>query len=183
MKFFILVMIAVSGVLITGLVPHANSQLASNNNYLLQASGFTVTDKTIQNSELNLQLSTGKLSSGTSNIAMQVGDISIAGVDYLTSGVWKAKLVFDGRFFTLSGDASSVTGDKISASLVGRLVQQSQDGSVYLVTGKMTRGSESVKVVYSAKLEVTNIPQKTTQTTSKEKIVNEIGRASCRERV
>lgn len=171
MKFLILVMIAVSGVLITGLVPHANSQLASNNNYLLQASGFTVTDKAIQNSELNLQLSTGKLSSGTSNIAMQVGDISIAGVDYLTSGAWKAKLVFDGRFFTLSGDASSVSGDKISASLVGRLVQQSQDGSVYLVTGKLTKGSESVKVVYSTKLEVTNIPQKT-KTTSKEKIVN-----------
>ncbi|MBI3842897.1 MAG: hypothetical protein HY295_07145, partial [Thaumarchaeota archaeon] len=106
MKFLIPVLIAVSGVLITGLLPHADSQLASNNNYLLQANGFTVTDKAIQNSELNLQLSTGKLSSGTSNIAMQVGDISIAGVNYLTSGVWKAKLVFDGRFFTLSGDAS-----------------------------------------------------------------------------
>lgn len=173
MKFLILVLIAVSGVLITGLLPHADSQLASNNNYLLQASGFTVTDKAIQNSELNLQLSTGKLSSGTSNIAMQVGDISIAGVDYLTSGAWKTKLVFDGRFFTLSGDASSVNGDKISASLVGRLVQQSQDGSVYLVTGKLTRGSEAVKVVYSAKLELTtNLPQKTTQTASKEKIVN-----------
>ena len=173
MKFLILVLIAVSGVLITGLLPHADSQLASNNNYLLQANGFTVTDKAIQNSELNLQLSTGKLSSGTSNIAMQVGDISIAGVDYLTSGAWKTKLVFDGRFFTLSGDASSVNGDKISASLVGRLVQQSQDGSVYLVTGKLTRGSEAVKVVYSAKLEITtNLPQKTTQTASKEKIVN-----------
>jgi len=173
MKFLILVLIAVSSVLITGLLPHADSQLASNNNYLLQANGFTVTDKAIQNSELNLQLSTGKLSSGTSNIAMQVGDISIAGVDYLTSGAWKTKLVFDGRFFTLSGDASSVNGDKISASLVGRLVQQSQDGSVYLVTGKLTRGSEAVKVVYSAKLELTtNLPQKTTQTASKEKIVN-----------
>lgn len=173
MKFLILVLIAVSSVLITGLVPRADSQLASNNNYLLQANGFTVTDKAIQNSELNLQLSTGKLNSGTTNIAMQVGDISIAGVDYLTSGVWKAKLIFDGRFFTLSGDASSANGDKISTSLVGRLVQQSQDGSVYLVTGKLTRGSESVKVVYSAKLELTtNLPQKTTQTTSKEKIVN-----------
>jgi len=173
MKFLILVLIVASGVLITGLLPHAYSQLASNNSYLLQANGFTVTDKAIQNSELNLQLSTGKISSGTTNIAMQVGDISIAGVDYLTSGAWKAKLVFDGRFFTLSGDAISVSGSKISASLVGRLVQQSQDGSVYLVTGKMTRGSESVKVVYSAKLELaTTTPQKTTQTTNKEKTVN-----------
>ena len=143
MKFLILIMIAACGVLITGLVPHADSELASNNNYLLQASGFIVTDKTIQNSELNLQLSTEKLSSGTTNMAMQVGDISIAGVDYLSSGVWKAKLVFDGRFFTLSGDATSANGDKILASLIGRLVQQSHDGSVYLVTGKLTRGSES----------------------------------------
>ena len=172
MKFGILVLIAISGVLIASLLPQAYSQLASNNKYLLTANGFAVTEKAIQDSELNLQLSTGKLSAGTTKIAMQEGAISVAGIDYLTSGGWKATLVFDGRLLTLSGDAHNLDGDKISTSLVGRLVQQSQDGSVYLLTGKMTKGTESVKIVYSAKLEVaTSAPQKTSETASKEKIV------------
>lgn len=172
MKFGILVLIAISGVLIASLLPQADSQLASNNKYLLVANGFAVTEKAIQDSELNLQLSTGKLGGGTTKIAMEEGAISVAGSDYLTSGGWKATLVFGGRFFTLSGDAQNLQGDKISTNLVGRLVQQSQDGSVYLLTGKLTKGTESLKVVYSAKLEVvTSAPQKTSETTSKEKIV------------
>lgn len=172
MKFGILVLIAISGVLIASLLPQADSQLASNNKYLLAANGFAVTEKAIQDSELNLQLSTGKLGGGTTKIAMEEGAISVAGSDYLTSGGWKATLVFGGRFFTLSGDAQNLQGDKISTNLVGRLVQQSQDGSVYLLTGKLTKGTESLKVVYSAKLEVvTSAPQKTSETTSKEKIV------------
>lgn len=172
MKFGILVLIAISGVLIASLLPQANSQLVSNNKYLLVANGFAVTEKAIQDSELNLQLSTGKLGGGTTKIAMEEGAISVAGSDYLTSGGWKATLVFGGRFFTLSGDAQNLQGDKISTNLVGRLVQQSQDGSVYLLTGKLTKGTESLKVVYSAKLEVTtSTPQKTSETTSKEKIV------------
>ena len=172
MKFAILVLIAISGVLVVSLLPQANSQLASNNKYLLTANGFAVTEKAIQDSELNLQLSTGNLGGGTTKIAMEEGAITVAGNDYLTSGGWKATLVFGGRFFTLSGDAQNLQGDKISTNLVGRLVQQSQDGSVYLVTGKLTKGTESLKVVYSAKLEVaTTAPQKTLETTSKEKIV------------
>lgn len=172
MKFGILVLIAISGVLIASLLPQADSQLASNNKYLLAANGFAVTEKAIQDSELNLQLSTGKLGGGTTKIAMDEGAISVAGSDYLTSGGWKATLVFGGRFFTLSGDAQNLQGDKISTNLVGRLIQQSQDGSVYLLTGKLTKGTESLKVVYSAKLEVaTSAPQKTSETASKEKIV------------
>lgn len=150
MKLEIFLLIAISGIILTSLLQEADSQLESGGKYLLQGSGFVVTQKSIENSEVDLQFITGKLTSGRMKVTIDDGSISLLGNDYLVSTVWTGTTLSNGRFLSLSGDASNINGEKISLRLFGRLVENSQEGSVYGFTGKLTKDGESMKLIYSS---------------------------------
>ncbi len=148
MKLGILLLMTISGIILVSSLPMANSELQSNGQYLLQGNGFTVTEKSIENSELDLQFSTGSLLGGRMKVTMEDGVVSFSDDDYLVDR-WIGTVLLEGRFLRLSGDASNVDGEKISLQLFGRLVENSEEGSVYGFTGRLTKDGESMKVIYT----------------------------------
>ncbi len=152
MKLGLILLISITGILLTISLPHAYSELASGNKYLLQATGFIVGTQTIQDSVIDLQFSTGNSNSGTMPATLENGLVSISGNGYLNSGTWDVSVLHDGRFIVATGDAQNSNGNTVHLNLFGRLVENSQDGSVYGLTGKITGANETLKVSYSAKI-------------------------------
>ncbi|HLC09759.1 MAG TPA: hypothetical protein VJJ01_01425 [Nitrosopumilaceae archaeon] len=152
MKLGIILLIAISGVLLASSLQQANSELLSNGKYILQGSGFATTEESIDDSTLDLQFSTGKLANSRMKVTLEDGLISFLNDDYVASGGWAGTVLGNGKFISLSGDAENAKGDKISLSILARLVQNSKDASVYSVTGKITKDSDLTKLIYSAKV-------------------------------
>jgi plastocyanin len=157
MKLGLILLISITGILLSISLPHAYSELVSGNKYLLQATGFVAGTQTIQNSEIDLQFSTGSSSNGNTPITVENGLVSISGNNYLNSGIWTSTILRDGMFLVVTGDAQNSNGDTIHLNLFGRLVGNSQDGSVYYFTGKITGTTESLKVIYSVRIASTTV--------------------------
>jgi plastocyanin len=173
MKLGIILLIAISGVLLASSLQQANSELLSNGKYILQGSGFVATEESIDDSALDLQFSTGKLANSRMKVTLEDGLISFLNDDYIASGGWAGTVLGNGRFISLSGDAENANGDKISLSILARLVQNSKDASVYSVTGKIIKDGESTKLIYSTKVSGSSSIKvtPTQQETPKEKTV------------
>ncbi|MBI3622538.1 hypothetical protein HY212_00465 [Candidatus Pacearchaeota archaeon] len=166
MKLGLILLISITGILLTISLPHTYSQLASDNKYLLQATGFVVGTQTIQSSEIDLQFSTGILNNGNTPVTLENGLVSISGYNYLNSGTWTTTLLRNGQFIVVTGDAKDSNGNTIHVNIFGRLVQTSQEGIVYYFTGKITGTTEPFQVAYSAKITSTipSVTQPPTQT-------------------
>jgi plastocyanin len=152
MKLGIIMLIAISGVLLASSLQQADAELLANGKYLLQGSGFAATEESIDDSRLDLQFSTGNLVNTRMKLTLQDSLISLENDDYVASGGWTGTVISNGRFIVLSGNAENIDGDRISLSLLARLVQNSKDASVYTVTGKLTQNGQTVKLVYNAKV-------------------------------
>jgi plastocyanin len=167
MKLGLILLISITGILLTISLPHAYSQLISDNKYLLQATGFVAGTQTIQNSEIDLQFLTGTLNNSNTPVTLENGIVSISGNSYLNSGIWTSTLLRNGQFIVITGDAQNSNSDTIHVNIFGRLVQTSQEGSVYYFTGKITGTAEPFQVAYSAKIAstISSVTPSSTQTT------------------
>ncbi|MGI0041458.1 MAG: cupredoxin domain-containing protein, partial [Nitrosopumilaceae archaeon] len=161
MKLGIILLITISGVLLASSLQQADSQLLASGKYLLQGSGFAATEESIDDSALDLQFSTGKLVNTRMTVTLQDGLISFSNDDYIAASGWTGMVLGNGKFISLSGDAENANGDKISLTLLARLVQNSKDSSVYSVTGKLTQNGESTKLIYNAKVTGSSIVKET----------------------
>jgi plastocyanin len=155
MKLGLILLISITALILTISLPNAYSQLVQDNKYLLQATGFVAGKQTIQDSGIDLQFSTGQYDNGNIPVTLENGLITLSGNSYLNSGIWSSTLLRDGKFLAILGDAQNSNGETIHLSLFGRLVENSQSGSVYYLTGKITGTTESLQVAYSAKISST----------------------------
>jgi plastocyanin len=92
------------------------------------------------------------LNNGNTPVTLENGLVSISGNNYLNSGTWTTTLLRNGQFIVVTGDAQDSNGNTIHVNIFGRLVQTSQEGSVYYFTGKITGTTEPFQVAYSAKI-------------------------------
>src|SRR5574341_2463882 len=127
MKFGIILLITISGVLFASSLQQANSELISNGKYILQGSGFAATEESIGDSTLDLQFSTGNLANSRMKVILEDGLISFLNDDYVASGSWTGTVLGNAKFVSLSGNAENANGDMISLSILARLVQNSKD--------------------------------------------------------
>lgn len=166
MKFLILLSLLAIGILASGL-SQADAKLIPSGIYLLQGNGFVITKDSIEDSGLDFQFLSDKTVNGRMKINLEDGVVSISNDDYIASNGWTGTALRDGRFVLLSGNAENADGDQVSMNLLGRLVDDSKDGSVYSFTGKITKNDETMKVVYTGKLIGTNNIVKETPTEEK----------------
>lgn len=152
MKFLIFLLISITGIILVNSPQQADAKLVPNGIYLLQGNGFAITKDSIDESELDLQFSTNKIANNNIKLNLKDGIISISNDDYITSSGWTGTTLSDGRFVRLSGNVENSNGDKIPATLFGRLVEDSDDGIVYSFTGKLKINDESMKLVYIVKI-------------------------------
>lgn len=152
MKFLIFLLISIIGIILVSFSQQADAKLLPNGIYLLQGNGFVITKDSIDDSELDLQISTHKLVSNKIKLDLKDGIVSISNNDYITSSGWTGTTLSDGRFVRLAGNVENSNGDEIPVTLFGRLVEDSDDGIVYSFTGKLKINDESMKLVYIVKI-------------------------------
>src|SRR3970282_1529417 len=133
----------------------SNAQLVANQPYLVEGSGFAVTEKSIKISEIDLLMSVGEQVGSSSKLVVEDGFVTINELDFEAINI-SGNLLRDGRFV--------------------RLIENSIEGSIYTFTGRLIQGTESNKIIYTTKISTLTgtLPTSTSTTTPKLSKENEI---------
>jgi len=142
------------------------AEISEYHPFLLEGSGFAVTEESIKISEINLGLSSQQQHGSTIDFLTEDGFITLDDEEFLVSNL-EGKFLREGRFIRISGDIESTSGLDTSISFFGRLVEESKDASVYGFTGRITTPDDTYKVIYTTKLSTLSKID-TTSTESKE---------------
>jgi len=138
------------------------AEISENQAFLLEGSGFAVTEELIKTSEIDLALSSQLQSGSSINFLSEDGFITLGEEEFLISEL-EGKFLREGRYIRINGEIESSTGFDTSISFFGRLVEESKDASVYGFTGRITTSDETYKIIYTTKLSTLS---KITTTTS-----------------
>ena len=127
------------------------AEISENQAFLLEGSGFAVTEDSIKTSEIDLALSSQQQSGSSINFLTEDGFLTLDDEEFLISQL-DGKFLREGRYIRISGNIESSTGFDTPISFFGRLVEESKDASVYGFTGRITTSDETYKIIYTAKL-------------------------------
>jgi len=141
------------------------AEISENQAFLLEGSGFAVTEELIRISEIDLGLFSQQQSGSTINFLTEDGFITLGDEEFLISNL-EGKFLREGRYIRINGDVESSSGFDTSVSFFGRLVEESRDASVYGFTGRITTPDDTYKVIYTTKL--STLSQITATSTSSE---------------
>ena len=127
------------------------AEISENQAFLLEGSGFAVTEESIKTSEIDLALSSQQQSGSSINFLTEDGFITLGDEEFIISEL-EGKFLREGRYIRINGNIESSTGLDTSISFFGRLVEESKDASVYGFTGRITSSDETYKIIYTTKL-------------------------------
>jgi len=129
----------------------SNAQLVANQPYLVEGSGFAVTDKSIKISQIDFLISTGSQVGSSTKIVVEDGFVTIDEIDFVVTEL-TGTMLRDGHFIRLAGTAENTIGSEVSISIFGRLIENSDEGSIYSFSGRLIQGTESHKIIYTTKI-------------------------------
>ena len=129
----------------------SNAQLVANQPYLVEGSGFAVTDKSIKISQIDFLISTGSQVGSSTKIVVEDGFVTIDEIDFVVTEL-TGTMLRDGHFIRLAGTAENTIGSQVSISIFGRLIENSDEGSIYSFSGRLIQGTESHKIIYTTKI-------------------------------
>jgi len=127
------------------------AEISENQAFLLEGSGFAVTEEVIKISEIDLGLSSQQQRGSAFDLIVENGFITLDDEEFLISNL-EGKFLREGRFIRINGNIESSSGFDTSISFFGRLVEESRDASVYGFTGRITTPDETYKIIYTTKL-------------------------------
>jgi len=127
------------------------AEISVNQAFLLEGSGFAVTEESIKISEIDLGLSSQQQRGSTINFLIEDGFITLNEEEFAITNL-EGKFLREGRYIRINGNIESSSGLDTSISFFGRLVEESKDASVYGFTGRITTPDDSHKVIYTTKL-------------------------------
>jgi len=136
------------------------AEISENQTFLLEGSGFAVTEESILISEINLGLSSQQQRGSTINFLTEGGFITLDDEEFLFSNL-EGKFLREGRYIRINGSVESSSGFDTSISFFGRLIEESKDASVYGFTGRITTPDDTYKVIYTTKLSTLSITELT----------------------
>ena len=136
------------------------AEISENQTFLLEGSGFAVTEESILISEINLGLSSQQQRGSTINFLTEGGFITLDDEEFLFSNL-EGKFLREGRYIRINGSVESSSGFDTSISFFGRLIEESKNASVYGFTGRITTPDDTYKVIYTTKLSTLSITELT----------------------
>ena len=146
----------------------AFAEVNENSAYLIEGSGFAVTEKIIRLSEIDIGLSSHQQSGSSIDFLIEDGFITLDNEDFVISEL-EGKFLREGRYIRINGNIESAQGFDTTISFFGRLVEESQNASIYGFTGRITTLDNSYKIIYTAKLsQLTKIVETTESSPTKE---------------
>ena len=141
----------------------AFAEVTENSAYLVEGSGFAVTEELIRLSEIDIGLSSHQQSGSSIDFLIEDGFITLDNEDFVISEL-EGKFLREGRYVRINGDIESTRGLDTTISFFGRLVEESKDAAIYGFTGRITTSNDSYKIIYTAKLsQLTRISEITTE--------------------
>ncbi len=168
MNASIVILFLIIGVTAFGLSTNdVSAEISGNNAFILEGSGFAVTEDSIKSTEIDLAISTGDKVGTRTNILVEDGFVTLNEEDFIiidSSGT----ALRDGKFIRISGTAEDSFGDEVAVRIFGRLIQDSEEGSVYGFTGRLTHEGETHKIIYTTKLSRITSTSLTKQSVSEE---------------
>ena len=129
----------------------AFAEISENQVFLLEGSGFAVTENSIRLSEIDFGISSQQQSGSSINFLTEDGFLSLDNQEFLISEL-EGKFLREGRYIRLNGNIESSNGFDTSISFFGRLVEESKDAAVYGFTGRLTTPDDTYKIIYTTKL-------------------------------
>jgi len=127
------------------------AEISENQAFLLEGSGFAVTEESIRISEIDLGLSSQQQHGSTIDFTTEDGFVTLDDEEFLFYNL-EGKFLREGRYIRINGSIESSSGFDTSVSFFGRLVEESKDASVYGFTGRITTPDDTYKVIYTTKL-------------------------------
>lgn len=147
-----IVIVLASLVLMSGyFINESFAEVSENQPYLLEGSGFAVTEESIRISEIDLGISSQQQMGSSINFLTEDGFITLDSTEFIVSEL-EGKFLREGRYMRLNGNIESSNGFDTSISFFGRLVEESKDASIYGFTGRITTNDDSYKIIYTTKL-------------------------------
>lgn len=129
----------------------AHADVVENQFYLIEGTGFAITDEEIKTTEIDFLMATDVKVGNRANTLVEDGFVTLDSSDFIVTDV-TGDLLRDGRFLRLGGTAENSLGNQVTLSLFGRLIEDSGQGSVYSFTGRINEGSFSNKIIYTSKI-------------------------------
>ena len=127
------------------------AEVNENSAYLLEGSGYAVTEEQIRISEIDIGLSSHQQSGSSIDFLIEDGFITLDNEDFLISEL-EGKFLREGRYIRINGNIESTGGFDTTISFFGRLVEESKDAAIYGFTGRITTLDNSYKIIYTSKL-------------------------------
>ena len=127
------------------------AEISENQVFLLEGSGFAVTENSIRISEIDFGISSQQQSGSSIDFLTEDGFLALDNEEFLISEL-EGKFLREGRYIRLNGNIESPNGFDTSISFFGRLVEQSKDAAVYGFTGRLTTPEDTYKIIYTTKL-------------------------------
>jgi len=127
------------------------AEISENQAFLLEGSGFAVTEDIIRISEIDIGLSSQQQKGSTINFLTEDGFVTLDEEEFVLSKL-DGKFLREGRYIRINGNIESSSGFDTSISFFGRLVEESKDASVYGFTGRIITPNDTYKVIYTTKL-------------------------------
>lgn len=133
------------------LINEAFAEVNEDSAYLLEGSGFAVTEEKIRLSEIDIGLSSQKQIGSSIDFLIEDGFVTLDNEDFVISEL-EGKFLREGRYIRINGNIESAGGFDTTISFFGRLVEESKNGSIYGFTGRINTLDNSYKIIYTSKL-------------------------------
>ena len=127
------------------------AEVSENQAFLLEGSGFAVTQEEIKFTEIDLGLSSQEQRGSTINFVIEDGFVTLDDEEFIISEL-EGKFLREGRYIRINGNVESSGGIDTTISFFGRLVAESKDAAVYGFTGRITTPDDTYKIIYTTKL-------------------------------
>jgi len=148
----------------------AFAEVSENSAYLLEGSGFAVTEELIRLSEIDIGLSSHLQSGSSIDFLIEDGFITLDNEDFVISEL-EGKFLREGRYIRINGNIESSGGFDTTISFFGRLVEESKDAAIYGFTGRITTSDDTYKIIYTSKLSQLTKVFETTETSIEEEML------------
>jgi len=131
--------------------------------YLLEGFGFAVTEDVIKNSQIDFLIDLDRKVGSTTKLVVEDGFVTLGDMEFNVADI-TGSVLRDGHFIRLAGTADDSLGNQVSLSAFGRLIEDSEEGSVYSFTGRLSEGIFTNKIILTTKITqiTSNIPTITT---------------------
>ncbi|MDH2908473.1 MAG: hypothetical protein PXX83_10320, partial [Candidatus Nitrosotalea sp.] len=162
-KLVTIPLVVITFIVLCSQVHFANAELHPNVNYIIYEKGYDIKN-TIYT--LDLQIQTGSDNSDKIPISLVEGLIVYNDKYFVASENWKGVIMKSDNLMMLSGSAVGANGTMISVTLLGKQINNTQNGAIYRLAGNIKYDNQRTGFINVVEIE--NVQLLTSEKIAKE---------------